>query len=286
MVPEKERIRRLLLDTVAVNVLRQVLEVARSADVPVAPVKGVVLARWIYDDVAERPYRDLDLLVPREALPRLAAAVVARGWRIRHESSEMGELEFEVDRLVVEAHGEFGRRDLSSLSVADVLARATTDRSTFAFEALRIDDIDHFLLLVANVTKKAFTYANLHQPADLERLLLRLEPRWSELVGHARDASLSTALGNVAAWMAEDGGSLLFQRFLHVLPPARLRLLPTVIRWHRRQALRRKDRLTSASGLAGLLLATLTPDAWSLRVRGASRVIRRGALRRLGRDPG
>ncbi len=285
MTSENERIRRLLIDAVAVNVLRQVLDVARAAGVPVAPVKGVVLARWLYADLSERPYRDLDLLVPRESLPALEAAVVARGWPIRVRSVEMGDLEFEVDRLMVEAHGEFGRRDLSSLSVSDVLARASVDRSTFAFETLRIDDVDHFLLLVTNVTKKAYTYANAHQPADFERFLARLEPQWDVLVARARDASLSTALRSVSQWMADERGSALFRRFCGSLTRSS-RLLPGLVRLQRRLDPARRARLEDPSGLLGLALATLTPDDWSLRLRGVERLVRRGILRRLGRDPG
>jgi len=280
------RIRQLLVDTLAVSALRSVLEVARTVGVDVAPIKGVVLARWLYDTVVERPYRDLDLLVGRKGLPRLEAAVTARGWRIRHMSLEMGELEFEVDRLVVEVHAEFGRRDLTRLSNEEVLARARPDRETFPFEVLRVDDVDHLLLLAANVTKKSYTYANRHQPADLERLLLQLEKRWAELAARAHAASFSTGLHSVAAWMAEERGSTVFARFLAAFPPHELRLLPTVIRVHRRLGDRRGNRLRSASGLLGLALATLTPDDWSLRARGFARVVRRGLARRLGLDPG
>jgi hypothetical protein len=286
VIDDGERVRRLLFDTVAVGVLRQVAAAARDAGVAVAPVKGVVLARWIYDDVAERPYRDLDVLLRRADLPRMREAARARGWRVRHVSLEMGELELEVDRLVVELHAEFGRRDLTRLSIDDVLARAVLDRSTFSFEVPRVDDVDHFLLLVTNVTKKSYTYANPHQPADLERLLRRLEPRWDALAARARDARCLTALRSVAAWMADERGSPLFRRFVGGLPRARARVVPAVVRLHRRFARRSGKRLESASGLFGLALVTLTPDDWALRGRGLARIVRRGLARRLGRDPG
>jgi hypothetical protein len=285
-VGEGERVRRLLFDTVAVSVLRKVIDAAASVGVAVAPVKGVVLSRWLYDDVSDRPYRDLDVLIAREDLPRMFAAVEARGWPIQVHSPEMGELEFTVDRLTVEIHAEFGRRDLSRLTVADLLARAALDDRTFPFEIRRLDDIDHFLLLVANVTKKAFTYANPHQPADLERFLGRLRPRWAELVERARAARFLTALRTVAVWMADDRRSALFGEFLSLMPASRRRWLPAVIAWQRRRDRRRPERLASASGLFGLVLATQTPDDVRLRARGLGRLLRRGAARRLRRDPG
>ncbi|HLK91575.1 MAG TPA: nucleotidyltransferase family protein [Polyangia bacterium] len=280
------RIRRLLFDTVAVSVLEKVLEAARAAGAAPAPVKGVVLARWLYDDVADRPYRDLDLLAARDDLPRLEDAVAARGWPVQVCSREMGELEFTVDRLTVEVHAEFGRRDLSRLTIADVLARGTLDGRTFPFEVRRIDDIDHLLLLVANVTKKSFTYANAHQPADLARLLERLRPRWDELAARARAARFTTALRLVSAWMAEERGSPAFAAFARLLPGPGRRLVPAAIAWQRRRDRRAPRRLESAAGLLGLALATQTPDDLRLRVRGLARLVRRGLARRLGRDPG
>jgi hypothetical protein len=285
-VGDQERIRRLLFDTVAVSVLRKVVDAAAAAGVIVAPVKGVVLSRWLYDDVSDRPYRDLDVVMAREDLPRMLTAVEARGWPIQVHSSEMGELEFTVDRMTVEIHAEFGRRDLSRLTIADLLARAAVDGRTFPFEILRIDDIDHFLLLVANVTKKAFTYANPHQPADLDRLLARLRPRWEELLLRTRAARFLTALRNVAVWMADEHASALFAEFLITMPGSPRRLLSAVIGWQRRWDRRRPDRLASASGLLGLVLATQTPDDVRLRGWGLVRLFRRGAARRFGRDPG
>jgi hypothetical protein len=280
-----EETRRLIFDAVVVRALGEVLALAGGVGARIAPVKGVVLSRWLYDEVAERPYRDLDLLLARADLPAMAAAVAARGWPLRHQSLEMGELEFSVGRVVVEVHAEFGRRDLSRLTTDEVLARAVPDRATFPFEIRRIDDIDHFLLLVANVMKKAFVYANRHQPADLERLLERLEPRWLELCSRIEAARCATAVKAIGTWMIEAHGSATFARFALVLP-GRRPLLAAAIRRYRRQADRQPDRLASASGLLGLALATLTPDDRRLQLRGLTRVVRRGVLRRLGRDPG
>jgi hypothetical protein len=284
-VVANDRVRRLLFDTIAVDSLRRVLEVGNLVQARLAPVKGVVLSRWLYDHVADRPYRDVDLLIARADLTRMHAAVAQAGWRIRVWSAEMGELEFEVDQLVVEIHAEFGRRDLSRLTTEDVLARAGLDRDTFQFQVTRLDDIDHFLLLVANVVKKAFTYANPHQPEDLRRLVQRLEPRRGELLDRVRAGGLLTAVREVSAWMSDDHGSPEFRRLGVDLGTARP-ALSIAIRRYRERARRQPNRLTSASGLYGLALATLTPDDRRLQVRGLARLLRRGLARRLGRDPG
>jgi hypothetical protein len=256
-----------------------------AAQIPFAPVKGIVLARWIYADVAERPYVDIDLMVPRPAFAAAERVVAARGWPVRYHSREMGELVCTVDHVEVELHAEVGRPDLSRLTVEELLARARPDAQTFPFEILRVDDVDHFLLLVLNVIKDGFTYANPHQPADLERLLARLEPRTDLLLDRARAAGLFTALDHTAAWMIEEHHSAAFARLRSQLPAGRRRTLAALVRLQRRLARRAPVRLSSPGGLAGLALATLTPDDPGLRLRGLLRLVRRGAARGLGRDP-
>lgn len=251
-----------------------------------APVKGVVLSRWLYDDVSERPYRDVDILVMRPELGVLREIVRRNGWRVRHYSREMGELEFEVGRVVVEAHAEFGRRDLTAISNRDVLDRAIVDATTFPFPVSRIDDIDHLFLLITNVTKKAFTYANAHQPGDFQRLILLLRDRHQETLYRAAAARLVTAFRNVAEWMAEEHRSAEFAALVRMLRTPRRPILSAAIRLHRRYARRQSSRLRSASGLTGIALAVLTPDDPALRYYGLARLIRRGILRRLGGDPG
>lgn len=283
--PAEERNRRLLFDMLAERSLATVTDALREAGIPVAPVKGVVLSRWIYDDVCDRPYVDVDLLVSRAVFSRAVDLVDERGWRVFYRSLEMGELSFTVDWITVELHAEVGRANISRLTVDDVLARARPDAATFPFEILRIDDVDHFLLLVINVVKDGFTYANPHQPSDLEHLLARVAPRKDDLVERTRAAGLMTALHLTAQWMEEVHGSARFGALRRGLPPHGRPLFTAAARLHRRLDQKRSTRLGSPGGLLGLALATLVPDDAGLRRPGLLRVLKRGALRKLGRDP-
>lgn len=285
-VAPSERQRRLVFDILATRSLALVAETLREAGVPFAPVKGIVLARWLYPDVTERRYVDVDLLVPRSAFQRAMAVVDARGWPSFYRSTEMGEFGFTVDHIAIEFHAEVGRRDLSRLSVDDVLARATADTSTFSFEVQHIDDVDHFLLLMLNVVKDGFTYANPHQPADLERMLERLTLRLDELIERSHRARLMTALHLTAEWMVRGHDSAIFENLRGRLPePRRPRFLGAA-RLHAALDRRQRGRLSNIGGILGLALATQVPDDGDLRRAGLRRVLRRGAIRKFGRDPG
>jgi len=281
-----DRQARLVYDMLAVRALADVAQALHGARVACLPVKGVVLARWLYEDVRDRPYVDVDLLVSRAAFGRAAAVVRAKEWRVFYRADEMGELSFMVGSVAVELHAEVGRIDLSRLTVDDVAARARPERETFPFEILHIDDVDHFLLLVLNVVKDGFTYANPHQPADLERMLARITPRLDEAVDRARAAALLTALRATTDWMADTHASAAFAALRARLPPADRRVFGTAVTLQRRLSRRRPERFAGPAGMLGLALASLTPDDPTLRRHGLTRVLRRGLRRKLGQDPG
>jgi hypothetical protein len=276
----------LVFDAVAVRALGQVLEAAAVAQARVAPIKGIVLSRTLYARIEDRPYRDVDLLIARDGLARMREQVALRQWPIRHHFDEMGELEFTLGRLTFEIHAEFGRRDLSRLSTAEVIDRARIREDLLPYPFRCLDDIDHFLLLVANVTKKSFVYANEQHPSDLERLLATFEGRQRELHHRIRQAAMVTAVQNVADWMVDVHASRGFARLRAELPSRNRPMFRAAMRAYRRRATKQPRRLASASGLTGLTLAVLSPDAPALRLRGLSRLVRRGLIRRLGRNPG
>lgn len=281
-----EQRRRLVFDVLAARSLGRVMAALNAAAVPCAPIKGIVLARWLYDHIWDRPYVDVDLLVPRSAFAHATAAVLAQRWPLFYRSDELGELGVTVDGIPVELHAEVGRIDLSRLSVDDLLARATTDSATFPFPVRRLDDIDHFLLVVLNVIKDGFTYANPHQPGDLERLLGNLALRQDELVARAAAAGLTTALDLTCSWMETTHASYTFPHLRAHLPPRARPLFQAAMRLHTALDHRRPGRLQNVSGMVGLALATQVPDDPRLRLSGLARVFRRGLLRRTGGNPG
>ena len=63
-----------------VRALTGVLERFRDAGVPVIPLKGVALAESLYGDVALRDCSDIDVLVPRDAVPRAFRALLSNGF--------------------------------------------------------------------------------------------------------------------------------------------------------------------------------------------------------------
>lgn len=258
--------------------LRALAPVFREARLPLCPVKGVLLGRVLYDDIAERPLSDVDLLIrgcDRRALRREAERL---HWDVVRDSEELRELAFVVHGVHVEAHAEVVRRDLTTLSAEDLLARCATESSTFGFEICHLDDVDHILLLVIEIVKDWFVDANPHQPEDLDRLMRRISGRIPELIARAAEAGFSTGLYNAARWLAEEHASEPFRHLLEELGPPQRWMQPYLVRqtWKARRPVR----------TVGLALSCWTNDRWDVRTRCLATIARRGLWRALGKDPG
>jgi hypothetical protein len=272
------RLQRWVSQSLAVDALRTIAQPFHENGIPVCPVKGVVLGRWLYGDVAERPLCDLDVLIRRRDRAAVRREIERRGWRLVRDSEELGELEFIVGGFTVEAHAEVVRRDLTVLSVEDFLARSTKESETFGFEIHHIDDVDHTLLLCIEVVKDWFVEANAHQPEDLERMMARIAGRIPELIDRATEAGFVTGLYNAARWLAEEHGSESFRALLERLGSPRRKLQPYLVR--------RMWKAGSPNRHLGLAVSCWTNDRLPVRTRCLATIARRGAWRALGLDPG
>jgi hypothetical protein len=258
---------------VAVRALASVAERFRGAGVPLLPVKGIVLSRWLYADVAERSFMDIDLLVPRRSFADACRALEHWGPHV-YRSLELGEDQVTVEGMSVELHAEVGRMELTDLTVDDVLARATHDTRTFEFPILRLDDVDHLILVAVNAVKDGFVLAPRHIPSDLERLLARVEP--PRLVERARDNGFATGLACTAEWMARAHGSQAWAEVLQALGAPR----PLF-----RGAFRAFQLLPQPPDLLAYAFATWTHDRLGTRSRAFGRICRRYLTKAIGRTP-
>jgi hypothetical protein len=259
----------------ALRTLRSVLD---PIGIPYVPVKGVVLARWLYDDVAVRPIQDVDVLVSPRDFARAREALTAIAGFPSYRANELGELGYELNGITVEIHAEVGRREFTRLDVPTVLSRCTVDHSTFGFPIQRIDDIDHFILLAVNVIKDCFVYAMPHLPEDLKRLIARIDGRVDQLVDRAHESGFSVGVWLVCSWMAENGGDPAFADLAARLGQPQRRLFAHVACWARRSS-----RLPKPMRFA---LACMTTDDTVDRLRALARGSRRYIVRRIGIDPG
>lgn len=178
-----------------------------AANLPLLPVKGFALGRWVYADLSERGMLDIDLLVMPHQLETVRRVAREADWPIVADRRAIGEITFFVERVAVEAHSALGFPDLCGTEVSDVLSRAALDTTTFGFPTYRIDDLDHFVLLAVNILKNHFHKANPHQPRDLELLWPHVALRLEEFKQRLSQAGFTTGMHAVAEHLVRLGYS-------------------------------------------------------------------------------
>ena len=201
-------------------VLQRVVNALDEANISVLPVKGVVTARLLYKDIAERPMRDIDIRVGRLDLPMALDVARARGWLLRSDSPRMHEAVFGVDGWEVDVECTLGQPGLCAVTVEQVLRRASTIADPFPH--LEPELHDHALILALNAFKGGLG----HTPWSLEdlRRIVRLEGfEPSVLVERAREGRVLSALWIVADWLSEREGAIewrMVREMVGPLPPS------------------------------------------------------------------
>jgi hypothetical protein len=189
----------------AALVLQAVLARFEEHGIAVLPVKGVVTARTLYEDMALRHSGDVDLRLRRTDYRRAIRLARALGWSPRKGTPVLWQTVLTLMGCEVDIECTLGPPGLCAISVDDLLRRAQGDRTLFGFPVRTIDLHDHALVLALNAYKDWFSCL----PWSLEdlRRIVRVpgfEP--SILVQRAREGRISSVLWLVADWLVREKG--------------------------------------------------------------------------------
>ncbi len=76
---KNEYLKTLLFNTNLINSAKQINSLFNDNDIPVLFLKGILLAPFLYDEVALRPMSDIDLLVPKHFAEKAFDLIVSKG---------------------------------------------------------------------------------------------------------------------------------------------------------------------------------------------------------------
>ena len=76
---KNEYLKTLLFNTNLINSAKQINSLFNDNDIPVLFLKGILLAPFLYDEVALRPMSDIDLLVPKHLAQRAYDLIISNG---------------------------------------------------------------------------------------------------------------------------------------------------------------------------------------------------------------
>jgi Uncharacterised nucleotidyltransferase len=202
------------------------------------PVKGVLLARQVYDP-ASRPIADVDLAIEPVDLRRALRVARASNWRVVWDTKVTGSVNFVVEGFAVDVKTSVGPPGISATGVRELFARSTFSNEPLGFPHWQIEQHDHALLLAIDAFKDGLGTGKPWAREDLVRIGAVNGFSASTLVERAAAARLQTMLAIVADWVLSSGASSTWTSVLEALRSLSLR---SAYRERYRRLLERKAR--------------------------------------------
>lgn len=186
----------------SLRVLESVVRACEADGVAVLPVKGILSARTLYADVAERVISDIDVRVRKGNVERVERIARREGWTLVNRMWSYDNLVLRVDGRFVDVEAHVGPPGVCALTIDTMMSRASLERRTFGFPALVADPHDHAVLLLVNAFKDHMATAMSWAIDDLVRLIRAPWFDESVLLERARAAKVETIVWIVAEWMS------------------------------------------------------------------------------------
>jgi hypothetical protein len=206
-----------------VRALRTFLSRIEAIGIPAMPVKGILLAHLLYEDLVERTFGDVDLVARPRDFPRILRVARQAGWPVVWDSKQLGNVNFIVEGVAMDVAATIGPPGTSAVRVGDLLRRAQRKSSPLGFPHHQIEIHDHTLLMAVDTFKdKLISKATAR--ADLVRLAALPDFEPGRLVRLAETAGLKTMVSIVAEWVLEEAASPAWTAIRDSLPDKELRI--------------------------------------------------------------
>jgi hypothetical protein len=239
----------------SVDVLRALAAESLRRGVSVLAVKGVVLARTLYDDPALRPMTDVDIRVPPNELRGVLDAAQSLGWKVQHFSRQWGAVTLQTGSVPVDVETTVGPPGITALSVATIRHRAVDLRNTFGFSCLAPDVHDHAVILCINLFKDKAFQAAPWVWNDLDRIVLAPGFDPLQFIARVCSARLQTVAYCVSDWMVDRSPqspwAALRDALSHALPR------PVYARWMCNRV------RANTAGFPMRLMTRMASDGWT-----------------------
>lgn len=146
--------------------VREVATILAPKNIPVMPLKGVLLQQLVYKTAAFRPMSDVDLLVPSALFPRACSALRGAGFQALAAGGDVFRRRGHI--LEVDLHRKLSTTIRSRLLPSDMFRRGKTDAQLFGVPVVLPSPEDLFAHLLLHMTLHWVNHGTLHHPEDLE----------------------------------------------------------------------------------------------------------------------
>jgi len=215
--------REIYLATAGPALVKQAAEALQPREIPLMPLKGVLLQRLVYRDGPFRPITDVDLLVPERRFYEALAVLQAEGFSEVHWQRGRWQatlIRTSGPRLGIDLHRRLTRTDRASLTSADLFRRGFIDTKLFAAPVVIPCPEDLFAHLLLHATLHWLKRGRLHHPGDFEAVADRLALDVSACAAHLERHGLLPHALLMLPLIARAAGGPFIERLLLRVPRA------------------------------------------------------------------
>jgi hypothetical protein len=188
-------------------IVREVIAVCVSEALPVLPVKGIVTARILYDDVAERPITDVDIRIRRRDFSAFRRLARRTAWPCLRVARSYSNLVYHFPPLSLDVECAVGPPGVCALTVDDMVLRASELEVVPGLRVLVPEIHDHAVLLTVNAFKDKIVTAGAGALSDLERIAVQPSFQVGVFIGRVVSSRVATLAWIVASWLESTRGS-------------------------------------------------------------------------------
>jgi hypothetical protein len=148
-----ENKREIVTYVIAHEVFRRTTKILASANIPVMPLKGVLLQLTVYDRPWEREISDIDLLVPEKYFEQSLDCLKQAGCFYVRDPTGAANVKWPDIELSVDLHECLFPRGLFRLPTDELFARARPDTHACGHEIWIANPLDTYAHLVGHFVK-------------------------------------------------------------------------------------------------------------------------------------
>lgn len=215
--------RELYLTAAGPALVKHAAEALQPRNIPVMPLKGVLLQRLVYAHGPFRPISDVDLLVPADRFSEAFAVLKGDGFsEVRWERGRWQATMINPTglRLGIDLHRRLTRTDRAGLTSEGLFRRGSVDTNLFGTPVVIPCPADLFAHLLLHATLHWLSRGRLHQPSDFARVPDALALDVAECADHLARQGLLPYAFLMLPLIARAGGGPFVERLLLRLPRA------------------------------------------------------------------
>lgn len=265
--------RRVATALVASEIVTDVAKRLAEAEIPVMPVKGALLQRWLCDSRSVRPLTDVDLLVPPAHLGRAVAQLESAGYR-RVGGSSVGAVVMRTPlALALDLHPRLFDAARYRLPTHELFARAVVDTSLYGVRVWLPSRLDAYAHLVGKFGSDHLDARSTERLFEIAELGGQLDAPPRVVADHLVRCGMGRVSRYVLALVHRTTDDRVSLAALERLPPDRI---GDAIAAMADQLLPRCAPSSSAGAVIAHLMNDSLPRALVSGARGALRRSRRG----------